>query len=331
MISKLLFSIALLLEACSWASFSLAQNELQLLLWYLVSHALACVALAFAMWQVLPARYREPAPWSLLLFFSLGFFIPVLGMVGVVAAIFPALYRPHIHNREQQPWQALAMPTLPFKAQENLHMATFADGGLQDVLRHATDPDRRLEALLATRRMPSRDAIPILKLALADPSDDVRLLAYSMLDRQESQINLRIEKAVGQLPGAAPKAAAALHATLAEWYWELGYLGLAQGSVLQHVLGRAGEHAQQGIELGEGSPLSLLAARIALLNGDLSGAEHYLQQARSKGLHSSAVAPFEAELAFRSARYEHIPKVLGSLGAEISNRPPMAAVARYWS
>ena len=105
----------------------------------------------------------------------------------------------------------------------------FNDGGLQDVLRHAPDTEKRMAALFATRRMPPREAIPILKLALRDPADDVRLLAYSMLDKQESEINLRIEAALRQL-AAEGAHRTALHDALARWYWELAYLGLAQGA-----------------------------------------------------------------------------------------------------
>ncbi|MGZ0843230.1 HEAT repeat domain-containing protein, partial [Klebsiella pneumoniae subsp. pneumoniae] len=76
------------------------------------------------------------------------------------------------------------------------------------VLRHAPDPNQRLTAIFATRRMPGKEAIPILKLALRDPADDVRLLAYSMLDQKESRINQRIEAALGRLAGATPRDAA---------------------------------------------------------------------------------------------------------------------------
>lgn len=331
MISKLLFSLAVALEAGSCASLTQDASDGQILSAYLAFHAPACVVLAAAMWRVLPAHYRAPQPWSPLFFFSLAFFVPLLGMLGVLVALFPALYLPGTRDRALPAWHALPMPTLPFKAQEALGMATFADGGLEDVLRHADDPDRRLQALLATRRMPVRDAIPILKLALADPSDDVRLLAYSMLDRQESQINSRIEQALGQLALTLPGDAGALHATLAEWYWELGYLGLAQGSVLQHVLGQAAEHAQNGINCGEGNPLMLLAGRIALLQGDLDSARSYLQQAATAGMKAATLAPFQAELAFRLGRYDQVAGLLAGLGADQLNKPPFAALARCWA
>lgn len=329
MISKWLFSGALLLEAGSWASLWLAVPELQQLLVFIFSHGLACVLLCAAVWLLLPERYRLPLPWSPLFIFSLAFFVPVIGALGVIAAIFPALYLPR--KRHKQAWQAVGIPGLPFRAQLQHHSPIFADGGLQDVLRHAPDPDQRLAALQATRRMPGKDAVPILKLALGDPSDDVRLLAYSMLDKQESEINLRIQHALGELTGVTAKSAGALHATLARWYWELAYLGLAQGSVLEHVLDQASEHAEKGLQAGEGGELYLLAGRIALQQGDVVRAEVLLHQAQDNGMGAAQVLPFHAELAFEAGRYHEIPQLLAKLPEKTRQRPRFAELVRSWT
>ena len=329
MIGKWLFSGALIMEAGSWACLSLPWPEGQLALLYAGVHGGACLLLSAAAWGLLPVRYRAPLPWSPLFLFSLAFFVPLIGALGVAAAVFPALYLPR--QREQQAWQAMGIPELPFRPQAKLHAPTFADGGLQDVLRHAPDPEQRLAALLATRRMPGREAVPILKLALADPSDDVRLLAYSMLDKQETDLNQRIQVALNRLPTASAQASAALHATLARWYWELAYLGLAQGSVLQHVLDQAAEHAHQGIAAGEGGELYLLAGRIALEQGDTQRALTHLHQAEASGMGPAMLLPFRAEIAFQTGRYRDIPGLLASLPENMRQRPPFAALVRCWS
>lgn len=329
MISKWLFSGALVLEAGSWTTLWSDLPEAHQLAVFTLSHGLACVMLCGAIWLLLPARYRSPLPWSPLFIFSLAFFVPVLGTVGVVAAIFPALYLPR--KREKQVWQAVGIPDLPYRAQLQSRSPIFADGGLQDVLRHAPDPDQRLAALLATKRMPGKEAVPILKLALGDPSDDVRLLAYSMLDKQESDINLRIQIALGQLHGASTQAAGKLHGTLARWYWELAYLGLAQGSVLEHVLNQSNEHAEQALQAGEGGELFLLAGRIALELGDVQRAEILLTKAQEDGMGAAQILPFHAELAFESGQYHEIPGLLASLPEKTRQRPPFADLVRSWT
>lgn len=328
MISKWLFSSACIFEAGSWACLSGNLSDGAAALAYATSHGLACALLTAALWRLLPARYRTPLPWSPLFIFSVAFFIPLLGIVGVLAAVFPALYRPREH--QARTWQALSIPALPFRAKEQLVSPIFSDGGLQDVLRHAPDPEKRLAALLATRSMPGRDAVPILKLALSDPSDDVRLLAYSMLDTQENDINQQIQAALEQLGMASGRMKGVHHAGLARWYWELAYLGLAQGSVLEHVLQQASTHAEAGLQAGEGSELLLLAGRIALERNDLPLAVAHLYRAQASGLDESSVLPFHAEIAFRTGQYREIPGLLARLPEDMRQRPPFAALARCW-
>ncbi|MFT0623427.1 HEAT repeat domain-containing protein [Ectopseudomonas guguanensis] len=328
MISKWLFSGAALLEIGSWAS---AVSDLpvhQAALLYASAHGLGSAMLAAGIWLLLPRRYRYPFPWSPLFIFSVSFFIPLIGMIGVALALFPALYLPR--KRQIQPWEATAVPELPFKPRERRQELMFSDGGLQDVLRHARDPDQRLTAIFATRRMRSKEAIPILKLALRDPSDDVRLLAYSMLDQRESRINQRIEHALADMENVSTDRKFALHAQLARWYWELAYVGLAQGSVLDHVLQQAWGHVTSALVGNTSGELHLLAGRIAMEQGNLDEAMAQFDLSAQTGMDAVQLAPYRAEIAFLRQRYEEIPQMLATMPAELLQRPPFAALARYW-
>lgn len=323
MISKWLFSGAFLFELSSWASVFADLPFGQALALYLFAHGLGSALLCVGVWLLLPRRYKFPLPWSPLFLFSLAFFVPLIGAVGVAAAVFPALYLPR--QRGEQAWQAMGVPELPFRPKEKRLDMMFSDGGLQDVLRHAPDPNQRLTAIFATRRMPGKEAIPILKLALRDPADDVRLLAYSMLDQKESRINQRIEAALGRLAGATPARRGALHGTLARWYWELAYLGLAQGSVLEHILEQAREHTDQALRGAPSADLHLLAGRIALEQGRLEDAygkrhypipdnvlhieEHFLETAWSSPNPQTRQGSSETEKALRDLhRFFHYPE-----------------------
>ena len=160
MISKWLFSGAFLFELSSWASVFADVPFGQALALYLFAHGLGSALLCVGVWLLLPRRYKFPLPWSPLFLFSLAFFVPLIGAVGVAAAVFPALYLPR--QRGEQAWQAMGVPELPFRPKEKRLDMMFSDGGLQDVLRHAPDPNQRLTAIFATRRMPGKEAIPIL-------------------------------------------------------------------------------------------------------------------------------------------------------------------------
>jgi hypothetical protein len=83
MISKWLFSGAALLELGSWASAVSDLPAHQAALLYASAHGLGSAMLTAGIWLLLPRRYRFPLPWSPLFIFSLSFFIPLIGMIGV--------------------------------------------------------------------------------------------------------------------------------------------------------------------------------------------------------------------------------------------------------
>ena len=328
MISKWLFSGAVVFELGSWAALLDQMSIEAATLLFVSAHGMSSILLTAGVWLLLPRRYKYPLPWSPLFIFSLSFFVPVLGAIGVAAAVFPALYMPR--SQKEKAWDSMGVPDLPFRPQERNRDLMFHDGGLQDVLRHAPNAQKRVTALFATRRMPNKDSIPILKLALRDPADDVRLLAYSMLDKQESEINHRIQLSLQQLDEATGTHKAAVHGTLARWYWELAYLGLAQGSVLEHVLRQAREHIESALELGAGDGVYLLAGRIAMELGDLDLAEQHLLQAQAAGIDVEKLLPFRAEIEFSRGDYAAIAEQLRQLPDDMLQRPPFAALARYW-
>jgi hypothetical protein len=203
-------------------------------------------------------------------------------------------------------------------------------GGLQDVLRHAGNPNKRLSAVLETRRMPSRDAIPILKLALRDSADDVRLLAYSMLDGKENQINKKIRNLLEELERTPPEQQPPMHASVAQYYWELVYLGLAQGSVMEHMLSMARQHIEYALD-GQNSPQDwLLAGRIALGQQRLEDAAEAFVAAEKLGMDASLLATYQAEVAFFQRDFAAIPGHLAQLSADDQQRSPFSSLTRYW-
>lgn len=328
MISKWLFSGALAFELGSWASLTANPTMLDGLVYYIVPHAIACALLTGALWLLLPNRFKLPLPWPALLLFSLAFFIPVVGAIGTLFGLFIGLYLQR--SKSEDGWQAIGVPQLPYKPIERWRSPLFNDGGLQDVLRLASDPEQRLAALMATRRMPGHESAPILKVALRDPEDDVRLLAYSMLDQQETRINQRIERLLDNLAEASSETRQPLHAGLARWYWELAYLGLAQGGVLEHVLGQAAQHAQAALKLQSTADLELLTGRIQMERNHLDDAQNHFMTAQRLGMSDEKLIPYLAELAFLRRDYAVVGQQLARLPENMLKRPPFAEAARYW-
>jgi hypothetical protein len=180
---------------------------------------------------------------------------------------------------------------------------------------------------MALRRMPARDALPLLRTALGDASEDVRLLAYAILERREKALRASIERKLETSDAYE----------LAHDHWELVHGGFVEGELAQRTLQLAAEHARDALErirLDIGAPdgsLSVLLARIELRRGETAGAARALELAARAGVAGSTLAPLHAELAFIERRFDRIPGLLASAatGAQL-DRPRLHAVIEHW-
>ena len=175
------------------------------------------------------------------------FFLPLLGALGLALGLVVPMLLPHKH-RQEAPLVMTHIPDLPYRPLIVSSQPIYGVVGLVGVIRHAAETAARVRAVMATRQLSDQYAVPILQVALRDPVDDVRLLAYALLDGKERTIYGNIKELNGRLAEAPKAAHGGLHKRLAQEHWELVYLGLAQGEVLAHVLTGGLKHAHQAAE-----------------------------------------------------------------------------------
>ena len=225
---------ALGLEVCCWSGFfcSISSAFQQGMFFFL--HTAGSIAGGAFMAGILPLQYRRQPLSAFCLFFCICLFIPGLGLAGLLLAVWPAFY--FIHRPALEGYRQVSVPDLPYKPLKVQEQPIHGQAGMVSVLRHSQDPDRRIRAVMATRQMTSQEAIPVLKEALRDPVDDVRLLAYSMLDSKEEEINATIRSLRLRLENIGQLQRGDVHERISNSYWELAFLGLAQGEVLRHAL-----------------------------------------------------------------------------------------------
>lgn len=325
---KFLFSGGFTLEAASFYGLMSGAVTNEQLGYILLMHGIGSALISLAVWRLLPMKYRIPMHTSYAFLFSITAFMPFLGAVGLVTCILPSLYFPQ--QRKARILEIQDDIQLPYAELEKQESPLFNDGGLQDVLSLQTNEDKRLNALLSVRNMNKQDSIPILKRALRDPADDIRLLAYAILDQYETQINTELESVLNQLDTAENSHKAELHKQVARNYWELAYLGLAQGAVLDHALEQAQENIKQAQSFKHTPELALLAGRVALKQNRSDLATAAFKQAISLGMDGQHVVPYLAEAAYLSGHYHDIPGLLEQLPESLCNRYPFFELVDYW-
>lgn len=300
------------------------------LLWWrsLPQHLVASLLLAVGLWKGLPRDIAHPMAGTLAFLLASLILLPGIGAVGVALGVLPALHS--ARRTRPRAWRPLPIPDLPFRA---VPLPAANDptlrNGLGSVLSGVGDPQQRQQAILACRHLPRRQAVPLLRQGLMDASDDVRLLAYSMLNAIERELDSRLlalTRTIEQGDDPAGQRAEAI-STL---YWEYAYLGLAQGSTLRYLLEQALAFIDQALEHRTTAQRWLQRGRLCATLGDVADAERAFAHCERLGMNDDDLAPHRAELAFRQRRYAEVRRQLARLSAAAAGDPTLHPVASFW-
>lgn len=300
---------------------------------YLLGHASASLLFSLLLWQHMPLRYQHPRKRAAFFLFIIQFFIPFIGSIGLSTGLMLALHLPR--KRAHLLWDEIDDPDLPYHPAEVNTQPLYSQGGLTQVLREASSTEKRIKALMASKQMSNRDSVAILQQALKDTSDDVRLLAYAMLDEKEKVISDQIKNTQQMLARAKTagnqQEIIVQQKLLAGHYWEMAYLGLAQGGVKSHFLGMASENCQSVLAHTRDAGILRLLGRIHLENNQPEAAEKSLLEAIKQGLPRYQVLPYLAEIAWLQHNFHNVKKLLAELsGNPQPVHPTLQGVLQYW-
>lgn len=290
----------------------------------LALHGLLSVAIAWALYPLLPSRARNPRLAALCFLGLLDFLLPVAGPVALVLALHAARYFPQ--DAAKQHFQDLASPE--FTAQGDHTHIHFGAGGIRARLAdHKASAETRLEALLAIKAMPQKLSGSVLRDLLDDPEEDLRLLAYGMLDSEEKAINANINAALAAY-ASEPLASAR---KLGFLYWELIYHKLAQGDVRAYALHEAARYVDE-VLLAQADDAGMWVLRGKIHNASHEGAAGLaaLLHAAELGFPRSRLIPYLAEHAYERRDFAAVRKLLQELGP-LAIGDTLQPITTYWT
>jgi tetratricopeptide (TPR) repeat protein len=215
---------------------------------------------------------------------------------GWVRLPFPRIADQEADHEVDQEIEPLNDPRNDQRAQSS---ARSSPGSIEARLRFASSPERRVEAVLDTQAQAAPEATRLLRLALRDTEDDVRLLAHALLERRQRRADEALRDLEAALAAAAPAARPRLELLLAELSLDLAGSGLLTRELEAIALGRARTLLEHPGEPGD------LQARWALLLGRTLLAERRPEPARAAleeslrlGMPALVVDPLLAEVRF---------------------------------
>lgn len=297
--------------------------NLLLLLW--IINGFLAIIVAGPLTTLLPPSYRQQhATWF---FGILCAGIPLFGLLAslIIAGGLSRLVRLHMTPDPE----IIHIPPFTIEMRgRNPHMGA---GGAWAILRApASSPNRSVRALLSLDPRLSRQTAPLIREALRHPYEDLRLLAYGLLDQREGDILELINQQIKSNAGIDDTEIAQTNKRIALLYWELLYQDLSRDHLRQYATSESRRYAQLAIKtLDHDALLHVLLGRLCLLEGDCLQACMHLEQALQLHTTPAQVLPYLAEARFRLRDMANLHTLTEQFSG-LLDLPNIGPVARFW-
>lgn len=190
--------------------------------------------------------------------------------------------------------------------------------------------DLRRNAILSVRNVEPRRAIPVLRKAIQDSDEQVRLLAQTQFNRIVGSLELAIKKMGADLargPRSTP-----LLLRLAEQYHELVHLGISSAETESIYLERASELL---VELLDAKPTQT-DARFLLLKCQVkrtlsNEAEQTARLLEEQNFPDHLLAPWRVEVHFQRKDWAAVAKLTSEMRAQPKTDPRLKPILDLWA
>ncbi|KPC52962.1 hypothetical protein [Amantichitinum ursilacus] len=291
-----------------------------------VGHVSVSAVLVAWIWRWLLLQWEEERWHILMLLVALAVFLPAIGPLGLA---FAAALAQQLPERREVTDYFRVLPAPEFTLRTAQREVRYGVGGVRARLADPLAPSNiRLNALLTLKSMPQRLSSNMLRDLLDDPEEDLRLLAYGMLDQEEKRINAQINEALTQYQDPDARAPAAQR--LAFLYWEQIYHGMAQGDLRRYALEQSALYLEEALAaLPNQADLWMLRGKLFSAQGKSALAREAYQQASLLGFPLVRLIPYLAEHSYYLRDFEGVRAMLNSLHYLHVN-DTLQPVARYW-
>lgn len=321
--------LAFVTQALALRTFWLPVGTTDPLIVFFAWQTLAALMMTLFLLGVLPHHYHKPLSSVVIHIFVICLFLPVVGHIiflSVIAVnlVFPAASKLADSVLVDNPKFATYLVS-----RVNHSGGAYLRARLTNRLGSTED---RMAAMVAVQSLPSHITDGMLRQLLADPNEEIRLLAYGIVDGAEKAIMKRIFLAQEELADSVTLAEKFnANSRLAELYWELIYQHLVEGEIHIYTLEQVMHYAHNALKYhNKNAAMWYLLGRCALLEKKPEEAQSFLRNAQLYRFPNDRLLPWLAEALFLQREYGSIAKMLAPLGSNTAS-PLLQPSIRYWS
>lgn len=299
----------------------------RMLLFWFAAHSIVSVLASFVLAAIIPKRFNAHRQKAFLLILCFVFFMPVFGILGLLAVMI--YYKFIQHDKERTEFYTVSLP--PFMSESGAPAQGMGEGGAWSRLRTQGLPRIvKLKALLAVSSSSGHNASRLLQMATSDSDDEIRLLAFNLYDQREKVIGAAISEALHKLRETGdPEKRIQLYRKLAFSYWEMVFNEI-NNDLVDFFIGQSLLYAEKAYNDGNDDPsLMILIGRIHLRKGDIQKAHEYITMGLVNGAHRDRVIPYLAELAYRRRDFKALKRFFET-DPLLRYKPGIGPVAKFW-
>lgn len=321
-------------ELASLSLLDRSHDEAKLATYFLLHGVAAAVATGMA-WLMLRRPFNKANFYAILLIYSFGFFIPGLGVVACVAVVLIASRFPKAMGVDR--FVEIIQPKFMSTEKDKKTASDLRAGHARRILGDPRESvDTKLRVLIALQDMRPKVAIPMLQGLLGDPAEDIRLLAYSMMDAWEKELTTSLQQAQAQLEEAQAHGDEAMgfnaNRRLSELYWQQVDTKLARGDLRIFALQQCKTHCEAALAVQPNAAGVWLLYSQALIELDMGAlAKRTLKLAKNAGANEVDIAQLAASVAWSVRDYRGVAAHMSHIAG--SNRVPygLKQSARFWT
>jgi len=272
--------------------------------------------------------FKHHTGWFYAYIFLFACFLPIVGgLIGLFIVTFVYIKHTNFHEHAE-----LIDDTMNLEDIQPLVTKYGSGGARRQLLNQLSSKHQRTDALFKIAQSQSTDVNLLFYQLLPDTSDEIRLLAFSILDEQENRLTKSIHEVqtLLQTHPTGSKTYAQLEKNIAQLYWEQAYQHLIITELEHALLEKAHRYALSASHLLiDDASLWILLGKIYTRLKQYSQAEASLDKARKLKAAPIKIYPYLAEIYFNKRDYPSVKKYL-SISASLNDIYPIASVINFW-
>lgn len=204
--------------------------------------------------------------------------------------------------------------------------------GFVEQLRYSKDADAMYQKVLSSSYIRNSLSVDVLREAVSNQDERIRLTAYQILDRKVNDLNAEIQRLEKNAQSQDARNSSNTWLQIANNYWELLTIERSDPIARKQLLKKSVEAAKRSVnENTNNRNAYLVLGRTCLASSNYEQAESALLTSLKLGMPKDKVVPYLAEVAFGKREFKNVHLLLNTLDNSFKQYPPLKQVSEYWA